>query len=492
MSDKKDNMTNKPKATSKKNLLNMVNTINTKKKNKSKITTPKKEENTSTNQENTSTNQENKSTNQENKSTNTNEIKPKKKRGRPKKIKDPTPTPTPTPTPKEESQGGDTPTPTPTPKEESQGGDTPTPTPTPKEESQGGDTPTPTPTPKEESQGGDTPTPTPTPKEESQGGDTPTPTPTPKEESQGGDTPSDTPIIDENDIKIPKASKSDIKWKKPRIILPYSGKIFENNCMSIRYNYGLHTQCVNKKPQDNEYCKTCLNNILKTKNKKPPHGDIRDRLKCENILDYVDPNNKKTKSYFDVMKRLKVTKEEVIKEGKEFDIEIPEEHWIETTTPKKKPKITKTKNEKQIPQQTPTPKPTPITTPKPTPITTPIKEESQGGDTPTPTPKPTPKEESQGGDTPTKEESQGGDTPTKEESQGGDTPTPRKRGRPIEYEITTISMTEEKHKTNRLKTKLFKYNEINYLKSEDNCVYDIDTDDYIGVYKESKNTIEYF
>ena len=385
MSDKKDNMTNKPKATNKKNLLNMVNAINTKKKNKSKIANPKKGENTSTT---------------------TNEIMPKKKRGRPKKIKEPTPTPTPNPTPNP------------------------------------------------------TENPTPTPKEESQGDDTPTPTQ--KEESQGDDTP----IIDENDIKIPKASKSEIKWRKPKIILPYSGKIFENNCMSIRYNYGLHTQCVNKKPQDNEYCKTCLNNILKTKNKKPPHGDIRDRLKCENILDYVDPNNKKTIPYFKVLKRLKITKEEVIKEAKEFDIEIPEEHWIEAKTSEAKTTTPKNKKEKE----TPTPNPTP----------TPTHKESQGDDTPTPTPK----EESQGDDTP---------TPTpKEESQGDDTPTPRKRGRPIEYEIKTISMTEEKHKINRLKTKLFKYNEINYLKSEDNCVYDIDTDDYIGVYKESKNTIEYF
>jgi hypothetical protein len=110
------------------------------------------------------------------------------------------------------------------------------------------------------------------------------------------------------------------------ITLPYSGTVIKMNCFAIRLNYGLHTQCVNKKYKNIEYCKVCKLNIEKTENNYPTFGDIRDRLKV-GIMDYVDPRGKKTMPYNKLLKRLKVTKEEVENEAIKYGVVIDEQHW---------------------------------------------------------------------------------------------------------------------------------------------------------------------
>lgn len=118
------------------------------------------------------------------------------------------------------------------------------------------------------------------------------------------------------------------------IILPFAGKMNENNCYSVKLNYGLHTQCTNKKYKNTNFCKVCNKNIEKTENKLPPFGDIRDRIKV-NIMEYVDPKGNKTTPYFKLLKRLNTTREEVEKEAIKQGIEICPLHWNETNTPEK-------------------------------------------------------------------------------------------------------------------------------------------------------------
>jgi hypothetical protein len=113
------------------------------------------------------------------------------------------------------------------------------------------------------------------------------------------------------------------------IILPYVGFCNENSCTALRLNYGLHTQCVNKKYKKTEYCKVCLKYVETSEDNAPPYGTIFDRMKV-GILDYVDPRKKKTVPYYKVLHKMKITKEQALEEAKMRNIVIPDIHWGET------------------------------------------------------------------------------------------------------------------------------------------------------------------
>jgi hypothetical protein len=135
------------------------------------------------------------------------------------------------------------------------------------------------------------------------------------------------------------------KERKPLFILPFTGVINENKCFSIKLNYKLHTQCMNDKNKNGGYyCSTCQKNADNNEKDKgqPPYGDIRSRLGIS-LLSYVDPKGNKTLPYHKVLSKIKVkgvpvTREQVENEAKYFGLNIPAEHWgdeqkdIETVT----------------------------------------------------------------------------------------------------------------------------------------------------------------
>ena len=110
------------------------------------------------------------------------------------------------------------------------------------------------------------------------------------------------------------------------IILPYIGVCNENSCSALRLNYGLHTQCVNKKYKKTEYCKVCLKHVEASVDNTPPYGTIFDRMKL-GILDYVDLRGKKTVPYYKVLHKMKITKEQALEEATKRNIVIPDIHW---------------------------------------------------------------------------------------------------------------------------------------------------------------------
>jgi hypothetical protein len=115
------------------------------------------------------------------------------------------------------------------------------------------------------------------------------------------------------------------------IILPYIGLCNENSCTALRLNYGLHTQCVNKKYKKTDYCKVCMKHVEACEDSIPPYGTIFDRMKV-GILDYVDPRKKKTVPYYKVLHKMKITKEQALEEATKRNIVIPDIHWGGHTT----------------------------------------------------------------------------------------------------------------------------------------------------------------
>jgi chemotaxis protein histidine kinase CheA len=132
---------------------------------------------------------------------------------------------------------------------------------------------------------------------------------------------------------VPKKDKKPV----PSMPLPFVGLVDDEVCYGIRLNHGLHTQCSNDRVEGLEYCKTCVKQAEKNASGKPTYGDIRDRTEC-GILEYRDPKGKQTLPYINVVEKLGLDMDAVKAEAAKFGIEIPEEHLVKRETKRGRPK----------------------------------------------------------------------------------------------------------------------------------------------------------
>ena len=133
-------------------------------------------------------------------------------------------------------------------------------------------------------------------------------------------------------------SKSSVKSKveKPSIPLPFDGTCEPGMCSGLKQNHGLYTQCQGSKVEDSEYCKGCTSQCGKNESGKPTNGTIQDRMSAT----FKGPKGDAPKHYTSVMKKLKLTKEQVLEEVSKFNLIVAEEHFIAPvqTTKRGRPK----------------------------------------------------------------------------------------------------------------------------------------------------------
>jgi len=122
------------------------------------------------------------------------------------------------------------------------------------------------------------------------------------------------------------------RYKEKRIVLPWSGE--SEGCKSLKYNMGLYTQCGGER-KGGEYCVGCV----KECEKKGEHryGTVEERKKS-GILEYKDPRGKGVVRYTEIMKKLNLTMEEVIEEGKRQGVLVAECHFEEKSVKRGRPK----------------------------------------------------------------------------------------------------------------------------------------------------------
>jgi len=108
--------------------------------------------------------------------------------------------------------------------------------------------------------------------------------------------------------------------KKPSVNLPFCNVIVNKWCYGIKLNHGLYTQCTNKKNKNKDYCKTCMKQSNKNKNKLPNNGDITNR-KFGEI--YIAPNKKKEQSYSKIVKKQNIELKFALREAKKLGWTIP-------------------------------------------------------------------------------------------------------------------------------------------------------------------------
>ena len=121
---------------------------------------------------------------------------------------------------------------------------------------------------------------------------------------------------------------------KAKFALPYSGEMDISCCQGLRQNQGLYTQCSVSRCDSGAFCKSCQTSADKNDG-VPEYGTIESRLKAYTEgMEYKDPSGKSPTPYAKVMKKLKVSREEVEEEAGKLNMVINPIHF-ETEAVKK-------------------------------------------------------------------------------------------------------------------------------------------------------------
>ena len=143
--------------------------------------------------------------------------------------------------------------------------------------------------------------------------------------------------------KVAKTEK--MSSPKPAFPLPYNGELNENWCFALRQNSGLFTQCTGEK-RNGDFCKGCAIQMQKMGAETPEYGTIQQRM-AVGIFEYVDPKGRKPIAYTKIMKKYKITEEQVKEEAGKFNMIINAEHFIAPEETKRgRPKSDKAPKEK--------------------------------------------------------------------------------------------------------------------------------------------------
>jgi hypothetical protein len=125
--------------------------------------------------------------------------------------------------------------------------------------------------------------------------------------------------------KVEKTVK--VQAPKSAFPLPYNGEFNEAYCYALRQNNGLYTQCTGIRKGENTFCKGCASQMQKVGAEMPEYGTIQQRM-AVGIFEYVDPKGRKPIAYAKIMKKYKITQEEVLEEAGKFNIVINPEHFV--------------------------------------------------------------------------------------------------------------------------------------------------------------------
>jgi hypothetical protein len=131
-------------------------------------------------------------------------------------------------------------------------------------------------------------------------------------------------VVKEKVVKE-KVVKEKVVKEKSVCPMPFNGSIKENCCWALRQNHGLYTQCETVVSEPG-FCKKCGPESI--------YGTIQQRLEV-GIMEFRDPKGKAPTSFAKVMKKLKISREDVEEEAGKLNIVINDIHFQEEEVEKK-------------------------------------------------------------------------------------------------------------------------------------------------------------
>ena len=146
-------------------------------------------------------------------------------------------------------------------------------------------------------------------------------------------------VVKEKVVKEKVVKEKAVKAKKEKHIpLPFSGVCDDSKCFGLSQNYGLYTQCPSEK-SEGDYCSQCATCV--SESGVPMSGTIQDRMQ----EGFTAPDGKSPVHFTAVMKKLRLTREEVEAEALKQGVEVSEENFIIPEKAKKEKKEKKAKSE---------------------------------------------------------------------------------------------------------------------------------------------------
>ena len=120
-----------------------------------------------------------------------------------------------------------------------------------------------------------------------------------------------------------KENKATVKASFP---LPFNGELNDMYCQALRQNNGLYTQCQIARKGEKPYCKSCEALAEKSSDGIPEYGTISQRMAVD-IFEYIDPKGRKPVAYRKIMKKYKLSEEQVLAEASKLNINIVTKHF---------------------------------------------------------------------------------------------------------------------------------------------------------------------
>ena len=119
------------------------------------------------------------------------------------------------------------------------------------------------------------------------------------------------------------------------VVLPFCGEIMKDNCLGVRYNHGLHTQCRKSKVVGNRYCNICMRQAENNASGVPNYGDIEDRAKFG--VNYIDPKGRMSIPYANVVDKLGIKMSVAVAAASSLGWSIPAEQLIKRVRKRGRP-----------------------------------------------------------------------------------------------------------------------------------------------------------
>jgi len=149
-------------------------------------------------------------------------------------------------------------------------------------------------------------------------------------------------------IKAKGTKAPKVSVPKAAFPLPYNGEFNDACCYALRQNNGLYTQCTGVRKGDAQFCKSCATTMQKTCAEVPEYGTIQQR-QAVGIFEYVDPKGRKPIAYTKVMKKYKISEDQVLAEAGKLNIIINTDHFVVPEETKRgRPKTEKAPKEKGV------------------------------------------------------------------------------------------------------------------------------------------------
>ena len=132
-------------------------------------------------------------------------------------------------------------------------------------------------------------------------------------------------------VGVGVGEKEVVKRLRASFPLPYNGEVNDSCCNALRQNNGLYTQCTVLRKGENKYCNGCRSVMEKSGAEVPEYGTIEQR-KSMDIFEYTDPKGRKPIAYTKVMKKYKISEEQVLEEAAKVNIIINPRHFVVSDT----------------------------------------------------------------------------------------------------------------------------------------------------------------